>query len=133
MKNLIATAALAAALSAGTFATASAMPVSAAAPTAQPVKTVQYGGERFRPDARHVLPKHVIIRSLHHRGYTHIRDIRRVRGDYVVQARGHRGPVRLLVDGRTSRILERHVMRGGWDGKSPNRAPRHFNPSFGMY
>ncbi|MFZ2101752.1 MAG: hypothetical protein WAU86_14420 [Oricola sp.] len=131
MKNLIATAALAVVLSSGAAAAASAMPAPAiGAAIALPVEAAHYDKKRFAPGAGFVLPKKVVIRSLYERGFTQIRDVRRVRGDYVAIAKGHRGPVRLLVDGRTARILDRQPLFWGWN-QGPSKKPGH--PPFGIY
>ncbi|GAB4358271.1 MAG: hypothetical protein Kow0026_19050 [Oricola sp.] len=121
MKNALATTAISAILTVGTIAAASAMPV--AAPAAAPVAataadaSVLLVGHRNRDFGRHhhhILPRHVIVRSLHQHGFRHIRDVRMRHGDYVVHARGHRGPVRLVVDGRTARIVSLEPLGGGW-------------------
>lgn len=127
MKNVLATAALAAILSAGTVAAASAMPVAAlpsGAATSAPVELVGHRGQKFREPQHHgqqfrgrrhyILPRHAVVRSLHRRGFRHIRNVRLRHGDYVVHARGYRGPVRLVVDGRTARILSRQPLHRGW-------------------
>jgi hypothetical protein len=127
MKYLLVTAALAATLSAGTVA-ASAMPVTALSSNAAASASVElvghrghkYGeprhyGHKFQKQRRHyILPRRVVVRSLHHRGFRNIRNVRLRHGDYVVHARGYRGPVRLVVDGRTARILSRQPLHRGW-------------------
>ena len=123
MNKKIATAALAALLSAGTFATASAAPGAMAASTQRAagtaVEQVDYRGHHnARRGHRHILSQREVIRSLYRRGYRDIRNMRLVRGDYVLQARGYRGQVRLVVDGRTGRIQSRALLR------------RHHNPGF---
>ncbi|WP_223476072.1 hypothetical protein [Oricola indica] len=118
MKNAFATTALAAMLSMGTLAGASAMPTvnAPAADTASTAK-VELVGHRGHNNAQRghhrIMPRHVIKRHLHRQGFRNIRNMRLVRGDYVLLARGYRGPVRLVVDGRSGRVLSRHVLRGG--------------------
>jgi len=137
MKNALATAALAAILSAGAVAAASAMPVAAPATktaAAAPVELVGHHGHKYGKHRHRILPSHVIVRSLRHRGYRHIRNVRLQRGDYVVHARGHRGPVRLVVDGRTARVLSRQPLHRGWHrpGFSMHGHSGGFSYSFGI-
>ena len=116
MKATLATAALAAILSVGAAGAVSAMPAAtapAAASTAAPVELVGHRGPGVHHGHHRILPRHVIVRSLRHRGFRNIRNVRLVRGDYVLRARGYRGPVRLVVDGRTARILSRHPLHHG--------------------
>src|SRR5690554_3796984 len=85
MKTTLATVTLAALLSVGAAA-ASAMPVAApAAETAAnaPVELVGHRGHRSRAGRHHILPRQAVIRSLHHRGFRNISNVRFVRGDYV--------------------------------------------------
>lgn len=115
MKNDLATAALAAILSAGTVAAASAMPVAAPSANATAfVELVGNHGHKYHQRRHHILPPHVVVRSVRHRGFRNIRNVRLRHGDYVMHARGYRGPVRLVVDGRTARILSRRPLHGGW-------------------
>jgi len=138
MKNALVTAALAALLSTGAVAAAPAMPVAApAAGTAAnaPVELVGHRGHRFDNRRHHILPQHVVIRSLRQRGFRHIRNVRVRHGDYVLHARGHRGPVRLVVDGRSARILSRQPLhRGGHHrpGLSLQGHNNGFTYSFGI-
>lgn len=116
MKSLIATIVTATILSVGTLSTASATPVASAPITAgSDVQTVEWRGrghrEGIRRHHRDVLPTRAIVRRLHRQGYRDIRSIRRHRGDYTVIARGYRGRVRLVVDGRTGRVLDRDLLR----------------------
>ncbi|QKV20359.1 hypothetical protein [Oricola thermophila] len=110
MKNVIATAAFAALFSAGTVSATSAMPV--AATVATPANGVQANlvAQHDRGYIRHqrrILPRRAVIKSLHRKGYRNIRNIRMRHGDYVLHATSRRGPVRLVVDGRTARVLSR--------------------------
>jgi hypothetical protein len=138
MKNALTTTALATFLSIGAFGAASAMPAAAPATGAAagtPVELVHYRGPGAYRGHHRVLPRHVIVRSLRHRGFRHIRDVRRVRGDYVVHARGYRGPVRLVVDGRTARILSRQPLyrHGHQPGVRFQGSNGNFTYSFGIY
>ena len=133
MKNVLVTAALAAILSAGTVA-ASAVPVttpSAGAASSAPVELVGHHGQKFHKHRHHILPRHVVVRSLHQRGFRNIRNVRFRHGDYVVHARGYRGPVRLVVDGRTARILSRQPLHGGWH--RPGFSVHGHNDSFSYF
>lgn len=133
MKTALATAALAAFLSAGTVA-ASAMPVaapSAGAASNAPVELAGYHGQKFHKHGHHILPRQVIVRSLYQRGFRNIRNIRMRHGDYVLHARGYRGPVRLVVDGRTARILSRQPLHGGWH--RPGLSFQGHNDSFSYF
>lgn len=139
MKTRIATAALAALLSSGistaAFA-APAIPAPVGVSTAFDVQAVHYRGRESRRYGRQrVLPLPRIVRSLRHRGYTRIRSIERVRGDYIVVARGHRGPVRLVVDGRTAEIVSRQPLRryGRDTGYRFGGHKGGFSYSFGIY
>ena len=117
MKTTLATAALAAILSVSAAGAVSAMPAAAPAPanatTGAPVELVGHRGPGVRHGHHRILPRHVIVRSLRHRGYRDIRNVHLRNGDYVLRARGYRGDVRLVVDGRTARILSRHLLRHG--------------------
>lgn len=146
MKKSLITAALAAMLSTGTIAGASAMPVAKLdAPQAAAAK-VQLAGHRHRDRYRdrdvrrhhgrhHLLPVRAVRRELRHRGYRHIRFVGSTRGDYLFIARGYRGPVRLLVDGRTARVLSRHRIRGHRGGPAFHHRSDNgnFSFSFGIY
>lgn len=136
MKNALATVTLAALLSTGA-ASASAMPVAAPAADSAAnvsVELVGHRGHKFRHGRQRILPQHVVVRSLHHRGFRNIRNVRFVRGDYVMRARGYRGPVRLVVDGRTARILSRQPLDRGRHrpGFSFHGRNGGFSYSFGM-
>ena len=141
MKKTMITAALAALLSAGALSTASAAPAftSPQAITGQAVEQVHYKGNKnghHHKDWRghhRILPQRVVIRSLYQRGYRDIRNVRLVRGDYVMRARGYRGPVRLVVDGRSGRILSREVLhRGHRPGLTFHGGNGNFSYSFGI-
>jgi hypothetical protein len=137
MKNALVTAALAAILSTGAISTVTAMPVAVPAADAvasAPVELAGHYGQKFGKRRHYVLPRRVIVRSLRHRGFRHIRNIRLRHGDYVLHARGYRGPVRLVVDGRTARILSRKPLYGGWHrpGFSFNGHNGNFSYSFGV-
>lgn len=134
MKNALATAALAAILSAGTVATTSAMPVTAPSANATAntsVDLVGHHGQKFHKRRHHILPPHVVVRSVRHRGFRNIRNVRLRHGDYVMHARGYRGPVRLVVDGRTARILSRQPLHGGWH--RPGLSFHGHNDSFSYF
>ena len=141
MKKTMITAAVAALLSAGAFSTASAAPALAApqAITGQAIEQVHFngnkkGGHHGDWRGRHrILPQRVVIRSLHQRGYRDIRNVRLVRGDYVMRARGYRGPVRLVVDGKSGRILSRQALhRGHRPGIRLHGGNGNFSYSFGI-
>ena len=143
MRNAIITAAIAALLATGSAATVSAMPATAPVPTKSLTGNVELVGHRHREGRRdrdfrhegrrnHVLPARVIVRQLRHRGYSHIRSINFVRGDYVVIARGHRGPVRLVVDGRTGPGIARHRLRRGGGFRHSYGGNSGFSFSFGV-
>ena len=139
MKNAFATVALAALLSAGALSGASAMPVAAApvvkADTGAAVELVGHrGNHKVRQGQRHILPRPAIKRSLFRKGYRNIRNMRLVRGDYVLLARGYRGPVRLVVDGRTGRVMSRKVLRHNWHrpGVQFHGGNGNFSYSFGI-
>ena len=127
MKKTMITAALAALLSAGALSSASAAPAFPApqAMAGQTIDQVHYKGKNNAHHHkdwrghRRILPQRVVIRSLHQRGYRNIHNVRLVRGDYVMRARGYRGPVRLVVDGQTGRILSRQVLNRGHQGHRP--------------
>lgn len=133
MKSL-STIALAALLSTGTIVGAHAMPAmqapAGATATAADVELV--GHHRY---SHRILPKHVVQRSLQRRGYRHIRNMRLVRGDYFLTARGHRGEVRLRVDGRTGRILSRQALhhRPHRPGIRLHGGNGNFSYSFGIH
>ena len=139
MKKTIVTAALAALLSAGTLSAVSAAPAAAAASaqfkTGTAVEQVGHRGHAKNWRGHHrILPKRVVIRSLHRRGYRNIRNVRLVRGDYVLLARGYRGKVRLVVDGRTGRVESRHLLRrhGHRPGFRIQGGNGNFSYSFGI-
>jgi len=141
MKKTMITAAIAALLSAGTFSAASAAPMPAAPQVKSNamVEQVHYKGKKkgghhqaWRGHQR-ILPQRVVIRSLYRQGYRDIRNVRLVRGDYVMRARGHRGAVRLVVDGRSGRVLSRQVLhRGHRPGFSLHGGNGNFTYSFGI-
>lgn len=134
MKKIIATAAVAAALSGSFAATASAAPA-AMSENGRPA-TVQLvdhrghgwhehysrdhrrGHDYFDHDRREPLTPREIVRRLRHQGYHDIGHLKLRRGNYIVEARGYRGQVRLVVDGHTGRVIERHLVRSyrtpGW-------------------
>lgn len=141
MKKTLITAAVAALLSAGAFSAASAAPM-AVAPQVKSngmIEQVHYQGrnkgghhQAWRGHQR-ILPQRVVIRSLYRQGYRDIRNVRLVRGDYVMRARGHRGPVRLVVDGKTGRVLSRQALdRGHRPGFSLHGGNGNFSYSFGI-
>ena len=140
MKKTMITAALAALLSAGAFSAASAAPAFTApqAIADQTIDQVHYKGNKngHNKDWRghhRILPQRVVIRSLYRQGYRDIRNVRLVRGDYVMRARGYRGPVRLVVDGRSGRILSREVLhRGHRPGLTLHGGNGNFSYSFGI-
>lgn len=136
MKNAFATTAIAAILVAGMAGAASAMPYvnpSSGIAASAPVELAGHKGKQFRKGKHFILPQHVVVRSLRKRGFRHIRNVRLRHGDYVLNARGHRGPVRLVVDGRTARILARQPLYG-WHrpGFSLHGHGQNFSYSFGF-
>jgi len=138
MKKTMITAALAALLSAGAFSAASAAPAFSApqAVTGQATDLVHYKGNKNGHSHkdwrghRRILPQRVVVRSLYQRGYRNIRNVRLVRGDYVMRARGYRGPVRLVVDGKSGRILSRQVLHRGHHGHRPGFSLHGGNGNF---
>lgn len=111
MKNATIIMALAAILSAGAMGTATAKPLNATGEA-----TVQLAANRghdrdWRHGQHRILPQRAIERSLYRQGYRNIRDVRLIRGDYVMIARGYRGVVRLVVDGRTGHVISRDLLR----------------------
>lgn len=121
------TIALAALLSGGTFAGASAMPAASAPAASVPAAPVERIGHHHH-SGRHILPPRAIESSLRHRGYRHIRDMRLIRGDYVLIARGYRGTVRLVVDGRTGRIIDKRFVHA-----RPHRPGVHLHGGNGNF
>ena len=130
MKKTIITAALAALLSAGALSAASAAPAFTApqALSGNAVEQVHYKGNKY--GHHRILPQRVVIRSLYRQGYRDIRNVRLVRGDYVMRARGYRGPVRLVVDGRSGRILSRQALNRGHHGPRPGFSLHGGNGNF---
>lgn len=135
MKNATAILALAAVLSTGVMGAASAKPANVPGAEAK----VELAGYRDRDrDFRHgqhrILPQYAIERSLYRQGYRDIRNVRLVRGDYVVIARGYRGVVRLVVDGRTGQVMSRDLLRraGPRAGVHIQGGNGNFNYSFGI-
>lgn len=141
MKKTMITAAIAALLATGAFSAASAAPAPAAphAKSGATVEQVHFQGKRkgghhndWRGHKR-ILPQRVVVRSLYRQGYRDIRNVRLVRGDYVMRARGYRGPVRLVVDGASGRVLSRQVLhRGHRPGFSLHGGNGNFSYSFGI-
>ncbi|WP_306118727.1 MULTISPECIES: hypothetical protein [unclassified Roseitalea] len=60
---------------------------------------------------RHVLPRHVIVRSLYKRGYRKVHRVYFHRGYWRARAVGRRGVVALTIDPRTARIVHRRLVR----------------------
>jgi hypothetical protein len=122
MKKTLITTALAAILSTGTIATATAGPANTKAPSVS--TSIELVGHRshdrdFRgkkSNGYYVLPSHVVRYKLYRYGYRDIRKVGFFRGNYIFMARGYRGPVKLVVDGRTGHVVSRHRIRH-WFGK----------------
>ena len=112
MKNATAILALAAMLSAGATGIAAAKPIHDHGAQTR----IEYGSHRdSHRETRHsryrILSEREVVRSLYRQGYRDIRNVRLVRADYVLIARGYRGTVRLVVDGRTGRVMSRDLVR----------------------
>lgn len=117
MKTTLASVAVAALISTGAIATANAAPSIAHVEAGTSVQLVHDRGHRrdgreTRHHRRHeILDPRQIVRKLRYQGYRDIGRMSLSRGDYIVDARRHRDRVRLVVDGRTGRILAREVIR----------------------
>lgn len=59
----------------------------------------------------HILPRHIIVRSLYRKGYRNVKVVGFSKGYYRVRANGYRGSVALRVNARNGAVVHRRLIR----------------------
>ncbi|MEM9999356.1 MAG: hypothetical protein AAF940_00615 [Pseudomonadota bacterium] len=59
----------------------------------------------------HILPRHIIVRSLYRKGYRNVKVVGFNKGHYRVRANGYRGRVALRVNARNGAVVHRRLIR----------------------